>query len=112
MSSIKHVENNDLDAVLGDGTRPVLVDFHADWCGPCKAMAPALEAIADEMSDTLTVAKVDVDQNKDLASKHNIGSIPTLMVFVDKQQAAVRVGTLGKRELKDWVAQAIGSPAN
>jgi thioredoxin 1 len=112
MSSIKHVENNDLDAVLGDGSRPVLVDFHADWCGPCKAMAPALEAIANEMSDTLTVAKVDVDQNKELAAKHNIGSIPTLMVFVGKQQAAMRVGTLGQRELKDWVAQAIGSPTN
>ena len=112
MSAIKHVENNNLDAVLGDGSRPVLVDFGADWCGPCRAIAPALDELASEMADSITVAKVDIDKNQDLAVQHNISSVPTLMVFVGKQQAAMRVGALGKSELKDWVTQAIGSPAS
>jgi len=112
MSVIKHVENDDLDAVLGDGSHPTLLDFHADWCGPCKAMGPALESLATEMADSLTVAKVDVDKNPNLAAKFNVGSIPTLMVFVGKEQAAMRVGAMGQRELKEWVSQATGSPAN
>ncbi|MHC4065702.1 MAG: thioredoxin [Planctomycetota bacterium] len=110
MSLVKDVENNDLDALLGDGSRPVLLDFHAEWCGPCKAMSPAVEALAEEMSDSLTVGKVDVDQNQELAVKYNVGSVPMLMVFVDKQQAATRVGAMGGRELREWVSQAIGSP--
>jgi thioredoxin 1 len=108
---VKHVENNDLDAVLGDGSTPTLVDFHAEWCGPCKAMGPAIAALAEEMGDGLTVAKVDVDANRELAAKFNISSIPTLMVFVGGQPAATRIGAIGGGELKDWVAQATGSPA-
>lgn len=111
MSAMKHIENDDLDAVLGDGSRPVLVDFHAEWCPPCKVMEPAIESLAEEMSHALTVAKVDVDQNQALAARLNISSIPTLMVFVGKEQAAARVGAMSGRELKDWVSQAIGTPA-
>ncbi len=111
MSSIEHVENSDLDAVLGDGSRPVLVDFHAEWCGPCKAMSPVVESLAAEMGDALTVAKVDVDQNQQLAVKYNVGSIPTLVMFVGKEQAATHVGAMNGRELKKWVNAAIGNPA-
>jgi thioredoxin 1 len=64
------------------------------------------------MSGTLTVAKVDIDKNKNLAVQHGIGSVPTLMVFVDKKQAAMRVGALSKSELIDWVTQASGTPAS
>ena len=110
--SVQHVENNDLDTVLGDGGTPALVDFHAEWCQPCKAMSPAVEALAEEMGDGIIVAKVDIDKNRDLAVKHNIGSVPTLMVFVGNQPAATQVGAMGGRELKDWVNQAIGSPAS
>jgi thioredoxin 1 len=108
--SVKHVENNDLDTILGDGSKPALVDFYAEWCAPCKAMSPSINALAEEMSDSLTVAKVDIDHNRELAAKFAIGSVPTLMVFVGGQPAATRVGALGARELKDWVAQAAGTP--
>jgi thioredoxin 1 len=109
--SIKHVENNDLATVLGDGSTPTLVDFHAEWCAPCKAMSPAIDALAEEMGDGLIVAKVDIDKNRDLAVKYNIASVPTVMVFVDKQPAATQIGAMGSRELRDWVTQATGSPA-
>ena len=110
--SVAHVENNDLDAVLGDGSTPALLDFHAEWCQPCKAMSPAIEALADEMGDGLIVAKVDIDKNQELTVKYNVGSVPTLMVFVGKQPAATRIGAMGGRELKDWVNQAVASPAS
>ena len=108
MGTIKYVENNNLDEVLGEGSHPTLVDFHAEWCTPCKAMAPALEGLADEMGDSLTVAKVDIDKNQELAVKHNIGSVPTLMLFVGNRQAGMRIGAMGKSELKDWVTQSAG----
>ncbi|MFQ5491819.1 MAG: thioredoxin [Phycisphaerae bacterium] len=110
MSGILHVENNDLDAVLGDGSKPVLVDFYAEWCGPCKAMAPALDDVAGEMADSLIVAKVDIDKNQQLAVTHKVGSVPTLMIFVEKKQAAMHVGAMGKSQLRDWVTQTTGSP--
>lgn len=105
MGAVKYVENDNLAEVLGDGSHPTLVDFYAEWCGPCKAMAPAVDALATEMGNSLTVAKVDIDKNQKLAAKHNIGSVPTLMVFVGDQQAAMRVGALGKSELKAWVTK-------
>ena len=108
MSAITHVENDDLDAVLGDGERPALVDFYAEWCGPCKAMSPALDAVAQELSSSLTVAKVDIDRNPNLTARFNVNSVPTLMIFVNKKQAAMRVGAMGQRELKDWVTRTAG----
>ncbi|HUU85899.1 MAG TPA: thioredoxin [Phycisphaerae bacterium] len=108
--SVKHVENNDLQTTLGDGATPALVDFYAEWCGPCKAMSPAIEALADEMGDSLIVAKVDTEKNAELAAKFNVSSIPTLVVFVNGKPAATHIGAMGGRELKDWVTQTAGTP--
>jgi thioredoxin 1 len=86
---------------------PVLVDFWAEWCGPCKAIAPALEEIAGEYAGKLTVAKVNIDENPVSPNKYAVRGIPTLILFKDGQPAATQVGALPKSRLKDWIATSL-----
>ena len=88
-------------------TEPVLVDFFAEWCGPCKAMAPALEQIAVEMEGKVKVVKLDVDQNPTVTGKYGIRAMPTLMLFKNGQVAAQHTGALvQKKKLEDWINSA------
>jgi thioredoxin 1 len=112
MSKAIYVQNNELEAAIGDGSQPTLVDFYAEWCAPCKMMSPALDELADTMNGTLNVAKVDIEKNPDLAVRYSIGSLPTLMIFVDKEKVASHIGAMNLKELKNWVAQTTGSPAS
>ena len=83
---------------------PVVVDFYAEWCGPCKAMAPALDAVAKEMAGKVKVVKVDVDQNPEITQKYRIQAMPTLMLFKDGKVAATQVGALvQKSKLESWI---------
>ena len=87
---------------------PVLVDFFAEWCGPCKAMAPALEQVAAELQGKVKVAKLDVDQNPAVTQKYAIQAMPTLLIFKGGKKVAERVGALTqKRQLHDWIAGSI-----
>jgi thioredoxin 1 len=89
-------------------SEPVLVDFFAEWCGPCKAMAPALEQVAAEMKGKVKFAKLDVDQNPEVTQRYTIQAMPTLMIFKDGKKVAERVGALTqKRQLQDWVTGSI-----
>jgi len=89
-------------------SEPVLVDFFADWCGPCKAMAPALEQVATEMKGKVKIVKLDVDANPAVTQKYHIQAMPTLMIFKDGQVAAQRVGALvQKKQLADWINGSI-----
>src|SRR5574338_62979 len=89
-------------------SEPVVVDFFAEWCGPCKAMAPALEQVATEMKGKIKVAKIDVDANPEITQRYRIQAMPTLMIFKDGKVAAQRVGALvQKKQLQDWIDGSI-----
>ena len=89
------------DVLKAEG--PVLVDYWAEWCGPCKMIGPALEEISNEMQGKITVAKLNIDENPQTPGKYNVRGIPTLMVFKNGQVAATKVGALPKGKLVEWI---------
>ena len=93
------------DVLGAPGT--VLVDFWAEWCAPCRAIAPALEEIGAEFADRLTIAKVNVDDNPLTPNTYNVRGIPTLVLFRDGKAVATKVGAAPKTVLRDWIAAAI-----
>ncbi|MBB6448300.1 thioredoxin 1 [Geomicrobium halophilum] len=95
--AIKNVTDQDFDQVTSEGV--VLADFWATWCGPCKMVAPVLEEVDSEMGDKVTIAKIDVDENKETAGKFGVMSIPTLLVFKDGEQVEQVVGFQPKEAL-------------
>ncbi len=107
MSTPVPVSDDDFEANVLNSDRPVLVDFWAEWCGPCKMIAPALEEIAGVMDGKVTVAKLNIDDNPHTPSKYGVRGIPTLMVFKDGQLAATKVGALPKSQLLQWLESVI-----
>ena len=105
--SVTHVTDAEFEEKVLGAEGPVLVDFWAEWCGPCKAIAPALEEIAGEMSGTLSVAKLDVDSNPSTPAKYGIRGIPTLILFKDGEVADTKVGALPKAKLAAWLREAV-----
>ncbi len=102
MSSTKVSDASfETDVLKAEG--PVLVDYWAEWCGPCKMIGPALEEISNEMQGKITVAKLNIDENPQTPSKYGIRGIPTLMVFKNGQVAATKVGALPKGKLVEWI---------
>lgn len=87
--------------------KPVLVDFWAEWCGPCKTIGPALEEIAKELGDRVTVAKINIDENPQTPTKYGVRGIPTLMLFKDGEVAATKVGALPRNQLQDWLEENV-----
>ena len=105
--NIKNVSDVSFDADVLKSSQPVLVDYWAAWCGPCKMIAPMLEEVATEFAGKVTVAKLNVDENQETAAKFGIRGIPTLMLFKDGKVAATKVGALSKSQLPEFLNGAI-----
>ncbi|KPF55432.1 thioredoxin 1 [Novosphingobium capsulatum] len=105
--STKAVTDASFSTEVLQSDKPVLVDFWADWCGPCKMIAPALEEIAEELADKVTIAKVDIMENTTIASDFGVQSIPLLILFKDGKPVAQKLGAAPKSQLKGWLESVL-----
>ena len=105
---IQHTTDAEFDQQVVQSSTPVLVDFWAEWCGPCRMVAPILDDIAQSYQGKLNVAKLNVDENREVPAKFGIRGIPTLMLFKDGQLAATKVGGLNKAQLTAFIDEQLG----
>ena len=106
MATVK-VDNGNFQASVLDAKGPVVVDFWAEWCGPCKMIGPSLEEISNELGGKVTIAKLNIDENPELAARYGVRSIPTLMIFKGGQVADTKVGAAPKTALSSWINGAV-----
>ncbi len=104
---MKHVTDASFDADVLKASGPVLVDFWAEWFGPCRQIAPALEDLAKDMDGKITIAKINIDDNPATPGKYGVRGIPTLIIFKDGQVAATKIGALPKSKLYEWVQSSL-----
>jgi thioredoxin 1 len=105
MSTVVVTDDTFEQDVLKSG-KPVLVDFWAEWCGPCKQIAPALEQIAEELHDQVIIAKVNIEDSPTTPSRYGVRGIPTMMLFKDGQMASMKVGAMPKQKILEWLSEA------
>ncbi len=111
MSTVTVTDESFEQDVLKAG-KPVLVDFWAEWCGPCKQIAPALEQIAEELHDQVTIAKLNIEDSPTTPSRYGVRGIPTMMLFKDGQMASMKVGAMPKQKILEWLSETgVKSPA-
>jgi thioredoxin 1 len=105
--NIIQTSDNSFEADIIKSEKPVLLDFWAEWCGPCKMIAPLLDEIAEEFKDRITVAKINIDENQNTPQKFAVRSIPTLMIFKDGNVQAQKMGALSKSQLVEFLESNI-----
>ena len=99
----KSVTDQSFQADVLDADKPVLVDFWADWCGPCRMIAPALEEIAGVLSDKVSIVKINIDENPDTPGKYGVRGIPTMLLFKGGQAVAQKVGAAPRGQIQQWL---------
>ena len=104
---IKHISDSSFEADVLQADKPVLVDYWAEWCGPCKMIAPILDEVSASYEGKLQIAKMNVDENRDIPAKFGIRGIPTLMLFKGGQLAATKVGAMSKSQLTTFIDQQL-----
>ncbi|MEM7651699.1 MAG: thioredoxin TrxA [Pseudomonadota bacterium] len=107
MSNVTHVSDDSFDQDVINAGKPVLVDFWAEWCGPCKIIGPILDDMSRDLNEKVTIAKINIDENPGVPQKYGIRGIPTLMLFKDGQVAATKIGALPKNKLYEWVESVV-----
>ncbi len=105
--AVSKVSDTTFESEVLQATGPVGVDFWAEWCGPCRMIAPALEEIAGTLNDKVKIVKLNVDENPQTAAKYGIQSIPTLMIFKNGQMASRQIGAAPKQKLEQWITTAV-----
>jgi len=108
--AITHVSDDQFDSEVLKSSAPVLVDFWAEWCGPCKMIAPILEELAQSYAGKLKIAKINIDHNQKTPRNYNVRGIPTLMIFKDGKVQATQIGAVGKKQLQTLIDSALASP--
>lgn len=106
MATVK-VDNSNFQASVLESAEPVVVDFWAEWCGPCKMIGPSLDEISNEMAGKVKIAKLNIDENPELAAKFGVRSIPTLMMFKGGEVADIKVGAAPKTALSAWIGNNV-----
>jgi thioredoxin 1 len=106
-AATKAISDSSFEADVLQSAQPVLVDFWAEWCGPCKMVGPILDELAGEMQGQLTIVKMNVDENPMTPSKFGIRSIPTMILFKNGQPTATKVGALPKQALQSWLKEQV-----
>ena len=107
MTEILNLNQSNFSTIIHNENKLVLVDFWAEWCAPCKMLAPILEEISKDLEEKILVCKVNLDENQDLASEFSIKSIPTLLLFENGKLKDTKVGLLSKMDLLNWIGQSI-----
>ena len=105
--SVKSIKEKEFESEVINSDKPVLIDFWAEWCGPCKEISPILEEISDEMKDTVKVVKMNIDENPNIPNKYGIQSIPTMIIFKKGEPISTKVGVVIKSELKTWIETSV-----
>jgi thioredoxin 1 len=103
MSASVYINDNDFETQVLKANGPVVVDFWAEWCGPCKAMSPLVDELAGEVGETVKVVKINIDESPNAPTKYGVRGIPTFMIFKDGKVVDTKVGSMSKTALADWV---------